>query len=201
MIKRIFIIGDSHIHHMSGEFTSLTKPKALEIGYSFKERKNYDLFFVWQHSRTAFKVDLEYLESLLNKHLSDINEETVIILEFGIMDILLGYFSKYKNEEEVIAKYVNEGIKFANKYKTNLIFMVPWCKTQNTEIYNFLQKIENVLEVKSLENNIPIPIKVLENAVERQYTPFDLLGHNTREDYEKILDYITFKVKEIDNGK
>ena len=94
MIKNIFIIGDSQIG-----YTSLCKDiekvgVPLRYGSHRLSRLGYDVNFLWQTARTAYGVDFDYIKKLLKNNISDLGENSVIVSEFGGMDIVMQYNKK-----------------------------------------------------------------------------------------------------------
>ena len=163
MIKKIFIIGDSQIAYISQGVIHSGPTKALEYGHYFRNKMGYELIFLWQHSRTAFKVDLEYLENLFKDYLNDLNEECIIVSEFGGMDAALGQYQKHNNMSEVITKYFFETVKFSKKYNTNLIFMAPWLQVDDDKFYKWWHDVTDLLKELSANNNLPEPIEIMYN--------------------------------------
>jgi hypothetical protein len=197
MVKKIFIIGESQIAYMSGGAVHSGPPKALEYGSYKREKNNYELYFLWQHSRTAFKVDESYLENLFKNNIEDLGADSVIVSEFGGMDAALGQYQKHNNMSEIMTKYTSECIKFANKYKTNLIFMAPWWQVDDDNVYQIWHDITDLLKDISEKNNLPKPIEIMYNVLERKYPVLDEWKHHTPEDSERIVDYVILKVDEI----
>lgn len=200
MIKKIFIIGESQIAYMSGGPIHHGPPKALEYGSYHRNKMNYELIFLWQHSRTAFKVDVEYLENLFKNYLNDLNEECIIVSEFGGMDAALGQYQKHNNMSQIITKYFLETNKFAKKYNTNLIFMAPWWQVDDDNFYQLWHDITDLLKQLSKDNDLPKPIEIMYNVVQRQYPVLDEWKHHTPEDSERIVEYTISKVREINNA-
>lgn len=200
MIKRIFIIGESQIAYMSGGSVHSGPPKALEFGSYSRFKNGYELVFLWQHSRTAFKVDFNYLEDLFKDHIDKLNHESVIVSEFGGMDAALGQYQKHNNMSQIMTKYTSECIKFANKYKTNLIFMAPWWQVDDDRVYQLWHDITDLLKDISKENNLPGPIEIMYTVLGRKYDVLDEWKHHTPEDSEKIVDYTIQQVEKIYNA-
>ena len=199
MIKNIFIIGESQIAYASGGAVHSGPPKALEYGSYNRSKSSYDLKFLWQHSRTTYKINLEYLEDLFKDNISNLGEHSVIVSEFGGMDAALGQYQKHNNMEEVITRYLNEIIEFSKKYNTKLIFMAPWWLVEDDEYYKTWDNMTILFRKISKENNLPDPIEVMYNVVGRVYPVLDEWKHHTPEDSEKIVDYVISKVSEYYN--
>lgn len=199
MIKNIFIIGESQIAYASGGAVHSGPPKALEYGSYNRSKSSYDLKFLWQHSRTTYKINLEYLEDLFKDNISNLGEHSVIVSEFGGMDAALGQYQKHNNMEEVITRYLNEIIEFSKKYNTKLIFMAPWWLVEDDEHYKTWDNMTILFRKISKENNLPDPIEVMYNVVGRVYPVLDEWKHHTPEDSEKIVDYVISKVSEYYN--
>ena len=199
MIKNIFIIGESQIAYASGGVVHSGPPKALEYGSYNRSKSSYDLKFLWQHSRTTYKINLEYLEDLFKDNISNLGEHSVIVSEFGGMDAALGQYQKHNNMEEVITRYLNEIIEFSKKYNTKLIFMAPWWLVEDDEHYKTWDNMTILFRKISKENNLPDPIEVMYNVVGRVYPVLDEWKHHTPEDSEKIVDYVISKVSEYYN--
>lgn len=200
MIKKIFIIGESQVAYMSGGAVHAGPPKALEYGSFSRFKMNYELIFLWQHSRTAFKIDLEYLENLFKNYINDLNEECIIVSEFGGMDAALGQYQKHSNMTQIINRYASETIKFVKKYNTNLIFMAPWWQVDDDNTYQLWHDITDLLKEISKNNSLPNPIEIMYNVVQRQYPVLDEWKHHTPEDSERIVEYTINKVKEVYNA-
>lgn len=196
MIKTIFILGTSNIAYTSGgkAYDEILKP--LEYGSFTRSKSGYDLKFLWQHSRTTWKVDYKYLENLLKDDLSQLGENSVIVSEFGGMEAALGYYQKHNNMEEVLTKYFYELLKFCTDYKTKFILMPPWWMIEDDNVYKTWDDITLFFRKLSKENNLPDPIEVMHNVLGRNYTTIDEWHHNTPEDSERIVDYIILKVEE-----
>lgn len=200
MIKKIFIIGESQIAYMSGGAIHSGLPKALEYG-SYKRNKNgYELIFLWQHSRTAFKVDFNYLEDLFKDHLNELNSESIIVSEFGGMDAALGQYQKHNNMKDIMKKYTSETIRFAKHYNTNLVFMAPWWQVDDDNVYQLWHDITDLLKDISLENNLPKPIEIMYTVLSRQYEFLDEWKHHTPEDSERIVEYTISQIEKINNA-
>ncbi len=200
MIKKISIIGDSFIGYMSGGRLHKGMPKALEYGSFLRNKNGYDLLFLWQHSRTAHKVDFDYLENLFKDYAHMLDSETIIVPQFGGMDIMLGHFKKHKNMEDVVKKYSESVIKFTKKYGTGLIFMPSWWQPDNKEDYLYFDDMFDLLREISLENGLPEPIKIMDNVVQKDYPVLDIYKHHTPEDSERIVDYIISRIEEVNNA-
>jgi hypothetical protein len=200
MIKTIFIIGESQVAYMSGGVVHAGLPKALEYGSYSREKNGYNLIFLWQHSRTAFKVDFDYLENLFKDHLDKLNEDAVIVSEFGGMDAALGQYQKHNNMSEIMTKYTSECMKFANKYKTNLIFMAPWWQVDDDNFYQLWFDITDLLKDISQKNMLPEPIEIMYNVVQRQYPVLDEWKHHTPEDSERIVEYTISQIEKKYNA-
>jgi hypothetical protein len=196
MIKNIFIIGESQIAYASGGVVHAGPLKALEYGSYSRSKSGYDLKFLWQHSRTTYKIDFEYLEDLFKNNISDLGEHSVIVSEFGGMDAALGQYQKHNNMEEVITRYANEIIYFSKKYNTKLIFMSPWWLVEDDNHYKTWDDMTILFRKISKENNLPEPIEVMYNVVDRMYPVLDEWKHHTPEDSERIVDYVISKVSE-----
>jgi hypothetical protein len=200
MIKNIFIIGESQIAYMSGGPIHSGPPKALEFGSYVREKNGYRLIFLWQHSRTAFKVDFNYLETLFKDYLDELNSESIIVSEFGGMDAALGQYQKHNNMSQIMTKYTNECISFANKYKTNLVFMAPWWQVDDDNVYQLWHEITDLLKDISTKNNLPSPIEIMYTVVGRQYPVLDEWKHHTPEDSERIVEYTISQIEKMNNA-
>jgi hypothetical protein len=200
MIKTIFIIGESQIAYMSGGAVHSGPPKALEFGSYSRIKNGYNLVFLWQHSRTAFKVDFNYLEDLFKDHVDNLNESAVIVSEFGGMDAALGQYQKHNNMSEIMTKYTSECIKFADKYKANLVFMAPWWQVDDDNVYQLWHDITDLLKDISQKNNLPGPIEIMYTVLSRQYDVLDEWKHHTPEDSERIVEYTISQIEKIYNA-
>jgi len=196
MINNIFIIGESQIAYASGGRIHGSVPKPLEYGSFSRSKSGYELKFLWQHSRTTYKIDFDYLEDLFKNNMSDLGEHSVIVSEFGGMDAALNQYQKHNNMEDVISKYASEIIKFAKHYNTKLIFMAPWWLVEDDEHYKTWDNMTILFRKISKENNLPDPIEVMYNVVGRSYPVLDEWKHHTPEDSERIVDYVILKVDE-----
>ena len=196
MIKNIFIIGESQIAYASGGRVHGDIPRALEYGSFNRSKSGYDLKFLWQHSRTTFKIDFKYLEDLFKNNISDLGEDSVIVSEFGGMDAALNQYQKHSNMQEVISRYANEMINFCKHYNTKLIFMSPWWLVEDDEKYQVWEDMTVLFRKISKENGLPDPIEVMYNVVGRTYPVLDEWKHHTPEDSERIVDYVILKVDE-----
>jgi len=196
MIKNIFIIGESQIAYASGGVVHAGPLKALEYGSHSRSKSGYDLKFLWQHSRTTYKIDFAYLEDLFKNNISELGEHSVIVSEFGGMDAALNQYQKHNNMEEVITRYTSEIIKFSKKYNTKLIFMSPWWLVEDDNHYKTWDDMTLLFRKISKENNLPDPIEVMHNVVGRMYPVLDEWKHHVPEDSERIVDYVILKVSE-----
>lgn len=200
MIKTIFIIGESQIAYMSGGAVHSGPPKALEYGSYSRMKNGYELIFLWQHSRTAFKVDFNYLEDLFKDYADKLNNESVIVSEFGGMDAALGQYQKHNNMSQIMTKYTDECIKFADKYKTNLVFMAPWWQVDDDNVYQLWHDITDLLKDISKNNSLPGPIEIMYTVLNRQYDVLDEWKHHTPEDSERIVEYTISQIEKMYNA-
>ena len=196
MINTIFIIGDSKIAHCSGGKLHESSPKPLEYGSFSRSKTGYNLKFLWQHSRTAWKVDYKYLEHLFKDNMYELGENSVIVSEFGGMDAALGQYQKHNNVEAVITKYFYDLLRFCTDHNTKLILMSPWWLVKDDEWYKAWDDITLLLRKLSAENDLPDPIEVMHNIVERIYPTVDEWHHHTPEDSERIVDYVISRVND-----
>lgn len=196
MIKNIFIIGDSMVAYASGGVPVPMPVNHLKYGSHTRLKKNYNLTFLWQQSRTAHKVDFEYLENLFKDNIDDLGENSVIVSEFGGMDAVLQYYNKYRNMDTVISKYTSEVIRFCKKYNTKVIFMCPWWKYEKDEDYQLWEDMVPIFKRISKENSLPEPIQVMYNVIDRLFKSVDKWKHHTPEDSERWVDYVILKVEE-----
>ena len=196
MIKNIFIIGDSQIG-----YTSLCKDiekvgVPLRYGSHRLSRLGYDVNFLWQTARTAYGVDFDYIKKLLKNNISDLGENSVIVSEFGGMDIVMQYNKKYKDFDDTIYKYTDEVIRFCKEYNTKLIFICPWWLYEEDDIYQPWLDMTELIKKISKEKGLPDPIEIMYNVVGRKYDIADDFKHHTPEDSERIVDYVILKVEE-----
>jgi hypothetical protein len=196
MIKNIFIIGESQIAFASGGRTSAGIPKPLEFGSFERSKSGYELKFVWQHSRTAFGINYEYLESFFKDHLHHLGKNSVIVSEFGAMDAAFGHYQKHGNMQEIVTKYFNNMLKFCKDHNTELLILCPWWMVEDDQFYKIWYDITDLFKKLSKENGLKDPIEIMHTVLERKYEVVDEWKHNTREDSEKIVDYIIAKVSE-----
>jgi hypothetical protein len=196
MIKNIFIIGDSAVAYASGGVEVPMPISHLKYGSHSRKKNDYNLFFLWQQSRTAFKVDFDYLENLFKDNISDLGENSVIVSEFGGMDAVLQYYRRYNNMEEVLRHYTSEVIRFCKKYNTKVIFMCPWWKYERDKDYELWEEMVPIFKKISQERSLPEPIQVMYNVVDRLFETVDEWKHHTPEDSERWVDYVILKVEE-----
>jgi hypothetical protein len=197
MIKNIFIIGDSQIAYASAGVKIPMNGKHLAYGSHSRFKSGYNLKFLWQTSRGAYKVDFDYLKDLFKNNIADLGEHSIIVSEFGGMDAVMEYNKKYKNVDEVMYKYTSEIIKFCKQYNTKLIFLCPWWMYEDDETYQPWEDLTVLLRTISKENALPEPIEVMYNVISRKYTTIDEFKHHTPEDSERIVDYVILKVDEL----
>ena len=196
MIKNIFIIGDSAVAYASGGIEVPSPVNHLKYGSHTRSKNGYNLIFLWQESRGAYKVNFEYLEDLFKNNISDLGEHSVIVSEFGGMDAVMQYYNVYNNMESVIRNYTNATIKFGEKYNTKVIFMSPWWQYEDDKEYQMWEDMSPIFRKISEENGLPKPIEPMYNVINRMFETVDEWKHHTPEDSERWVDYVILKVGE-----
>jgi hypothetical protein len=87
-------------------------------------------------------------------------------------------------------------LKFCKDHNTELIILCPWWRVDDDQFYKIWYDITDLFKKLSKENGLKDPIEIMHTVLERKYEVVDEWKHNTREDSEKIVDYIIAKVSE-----
>jgi hypothetical protein len=185
MNNKIFFIGDSHTAFFSGSTKNVYNVKEYQVGNHEFVTDETEVYFGWQHSRAAYSVDSDLLKQLIDPFYDSIDEDSFIVFCFGAMDTQF-HLKKYNNCQEVVKKYVDNCIKFAEGVNAKIIFMETWYNNNAIEQYT---EFNNYLYSYSIEKGIHPPIKIINNIVEYNYKSEDFYNHMGKKDSKKVLEY------------
>jgi hypothetical protein len=116
-----------------------------------------------------------------------------ILFQFGTNDIH-NTLPKYKNEEEVVKKYILAAKQLCKNYGLLPIFITPiiieaMLSTEPSKKFHYF------LEKECIENNLTNPINIF-NVISKNFKQeqYDRYTHLNRSDSIKTLDYIISKL-------
>ena len=188
----IYFIGDSFTNFLSQE----PEIKKQQESFPWDESKwvppdkagsavYRDCIFVWQHAKTAYRMTVERMQNLVDKHNVVINPDSTILFLFGAVDIWTLY--KHGNTEEVVNIYINNCLEFAAKHQCKPILVEPFHNGNKIEYDIFIEELRG----KCKEASIPcIQVQGINMPLDRNFKSADIWYHMSFDQAKACSDYI-----------
>ncbi len=213
-MKKIFLIGNSHVSTWAGE-----KVWRNIYKYIVQNINGFDIYFLCNIPSGAWNVhmdDSKMLKKLIEPVKNLIDEESVVFACWGDHDVR-NHLPEKKNAEYNVEKYVAAVMEYFKEYNCKVRFIEPipvikdrarWEELDPKSVFNTpfdieVQKEQYLIFIEALKNNcikygLPEPIKIQNNIISEEF----LLDEETYdgchlkiEKSEVLIKYLINKVK------